>query len=191
MNCSTPGLPVHHQLLESTQTHVHQVGDAIQPSYHLSSPSPPGLNLSQHQGLFQWVSSSHHVAKVLEFQLQHQAFLCCEYSELISFKIDWFDLLVFQGAPKSLLQHPSSKASTLRLSAVFLLPFYCLVLFHCMCSPLCINSPVDWHLGCFQFGAYKCSFWEHSWPRLYVDMLSFLLDKYLGEEWQVQWQVYI
>ena len=71
MNHSTPGLPVHHQLLESTQTHVHWVGDAIQPSHPLLSPSPPALNLSQHQGLFQWVSSSHQVAKVLEFQLQH------------------------------------------------------------------------------------------------------------------------
>ena len=74
VNHSTPGLPVHHQLLEFTQTHVHWVGDAIQPSHPLSSPSPPALNLSQHQGLFQWVSSSHQVAKVLEFQLQPQSF---------------------------------------------------------------------------------------------------------------------
>ena len=74
MNRSTPGLPVHHQLPEFTQTHVHWVGDAIQPSHPLSSPSPPALNLSQHQGLFKWVSSSHQVAKVLEFQLQHQSF---------------------------------------------------------------------------------------------------------------------
>ena len=74
MNRSTPGLTVHHQLLASTQTHVHQVGDAIQPSHPLSSPSPPAPNTSQHQGLFQWVSSSHQVAKVLEFQLQHQSF---------------------------------------------------------------------------------------------------------------------
>ena len=64
MNCSTPGLPVHHQLPESIQTHVHWVGDAIQPSHPLSSPSPPALNLSQHQGLFKWVSSLHQVAKV-------------------------------------------------------------------------------------------------------------------------------
>ena len=69
MNCSTPGLPVHHQLLESTQTHVHCVSDAIQPSHPLSSPSPPALSLSQHQGLFKWVNSLHEVAKVLEFQL--------------------------------------------------------------------------------------------------------------------------
>ena len=73
-NRSTPGLPVHHQLLEPTQTHVHWVGDAIQPSYPLSSPSPPAPNPSQHQGLFQWVNSSHQVAKVLEFQLWHQSF---------------------------------------------------------------------------------------------------------------------
>ena len=73
-NSSTPGLPVHHQLPESTQTHVHQVGDAIQPSHPLSSPSLPALNLSQHQGLSQWVSSSHQLAKVLEFQLDYQSF---------------------------------------------------------------------------------------------------------------------
>ena len=74
MNRSTPGLPVHHQLPEFTQTHVHWVGDAIQPSHPLSSPSPPAPNPSQHQSLFQWVNSSHEVAKVLEFQLQQQSF---------------------------------------------------------------------------------------------------------------------
>ena len=74
MNRSTPVLPVHHQLPESTQTHAHRVGDAIQPSHPLLSPSPPAINLSQHQGVFQWVNSLHEVAKVLEFQLQHQSF---------------------------------------------------------------------------------------------------------------------
>ena len=74
LDCSTQGFPVHHQLLESTQTHAHWVSDAIQPSHLLSSPSSPALNLSQHQGLFKWLSSSHQVAKVLEFQLQHQSF---------------------------------------------------------------------------------------------------------------------
>ena len=74
MDCSMPGLPVHHQLLEFTQTHVQWVSDAIQPSDPLSSPSPPAFNLSQHQGLFNWVSSLHQIAKVLEFQLQHQSF---------------------------------------------------------------------------------------------------------------------
>ena len=83
MNCSTPGLPVHHQLLESTQTHVHQVDDAIQSSHPLSSPSPPALNLSQHQGLFQWVSSLHQVAKVLECQLQHQSFQWTPRTDLL------------------------------------------------------------------------------------------------------------
>ena len=73
-DCSIPGLPVHHQLLEPTQTHVHWISDAIQPAHPLSLPSPPALNLSQHQGLFKWVSSLYQVAKVLEFQLQHQSF---------------------------------------------------------------------------------------------------------------------
>ena len=83
MNRSMAGLPVHHQLLESTQTHVHQVSDAIQPFHTLSSPSPPSLNLSQHQGLFKWVSSSHNVAKVLEFQLQHQSFQWTPRTDLL------------------------------------------------------------------------------------------------------------
>ena len=74
MNRSTPGLPVHHQLPEFTQTHVHRVSDAIQPSHPLSSPSPPAPNPSQHQSLFQGVNSSHQVAKVLEFQLEHHSF---------------------------------------------------------------------------------------------------------------------
>ena len=74
MDYNRPGLPVHCQLPEFTQTHVHWVGDAIQPSHPLSSPSPPAFNLSQHQGLFRWISSLHQVAKVLEFQLQHQSF---------------------------------------------------------------------------------------------------------------------
>ena len=74
MDCSMPGFPVHHQLPEFTQTHVHQVNDAFQPFHPLSSPSPPAFNLSQHQGLLQRVSSSHQAAKVLEFQLQQQSF---------------------------------------------------------------------------------------------------------------------
>ena len=101
-----------------TQTHVHWVGDAIQPSHPLSSPSPPALNLSQHQGLLKWVSSSHQVAQVLEFQLQHQSFN--EHPGLIYFRIDWLDLLAVQGTPKSLLQHHSSKASILWCSAFFI-----------------------------------------------------------------------
>ena len=83
MNCSTPGLPVHHQLPEFTQTHAHWVGDAIQSSHPLSSPSPPAPNPSQHQGLFWWVNSSHEVAKVLEFQLQHQSFQWTPRTDLL------------------------------------------------------------------------------------------------------------
>ena len=118
MNCSTPGLPVPHQLLESTQTHVHWVGDANQPSHPLSSPSPPALNLSQHQGLFKLASSSHQVDKVLEFQLQHQSFQWTP--GLICFRMDWLDLLAVQGTLKSLFQHHSSKASILLHSAFFI-----------------------------------------------------------------------
>ena len=117
MDCNTPDFPVHHQLLELTQTHVHQVSDVIQPSDSLSSSSPPAFNLSQNHCLFQQVSSSHEVAKVLEFQLQHQSF---QYSGLISFRMDWLDLLAVQGTLKNLLQHHSSKASILQCSAFFM-----------------------------------------------------------------------
>ena len=83
MNRSTPGLPAHHQLPEFTQTHVHWVSDAIKPCYPLLSPSPPTFNCSQHQGLFKWVSFSHQVAKVLEFQLQHQSFQWTPRTDLL------------------------------------------------------------------------------------------------------------
>ena len=118
MNCSTPGLPVFHHLLEFTQTHVHWVSDAIQPSHPLSSSSPIAFSLSQHQGLFQWVSSSHQVARVLELQLEHQSFQWM-------FRVDFLYIWLV-GSPsssrtlKSLLQHHSSKASILRLSAFFM-----------------------------------------------------------------------
>ena len=83
MNCPMPGLPVHHQLPKFTQTHVHWVSDAIQPSHRLSSPSPPFPNPSQHQSRFQWVNSSHEVAKILGFQLQHQSFQCTPRTDLL------------------------------------------------------------------------------------------------------------
>ena len=89
-DCSMPGLPVHHQFPALTQTHVHWVGDAIQPSYLLSSLSPPASNLSHHQGLFKWVSSLHQVAKVLEFQLQHQSFRGLD--------MNWF--IIFANPPQ-------------------------------------------------------------------------------------------
>ena len=118
MDCSTPGFPVHHQLPEPIQTHVYWVNDAIQPSHLLSSPSPPAFNLSQHQGLFQRVSSSHQVAKYWSFSFSISPSNEC--SALISFRVDWFDLLAAQGTLKSLLQHHSSKASILQHSAFFM-----------------------------------------------------------------------
>ena len=118
MDCSTPGLSVYHQFLEFTQTHVHRVGDAIQPSHPLSSPSAPTFNLSQHQGLFKQLSSSHQVAKYwsVSFSISHSN----EYSGLICFRMDWLDLLAVQVTLKSLLQRHSSKASVLLLSALFI-----------------------------------------------------------------------
>ena len=95
MDCSTPGFRVHHWLPELAQTQVHWPSGAIQPSHPLSSPSPPAFSLSQHQCLFQWDSSSHQVAKVLEFQLQHQSVQWIFSTD--SFRIEWFDLLAVQG----------------------------------------------------------------------------------------------
>ena len=112
MDCSMPGFPVPHQLPELAQTYVHRLGDAIQPSHPLSSPSPPAFNLSQHQGLFQWVSCSHQVAKVLELQLQHQSFQWTFRTDFI--RMDWLDLPAVHGTLKSLLQHHSLKAPILQ-----------------------------------------------------------------------------
>ena len=100
-DCSTPGFSVLYHLPEFAQICVHRVGDAIQPSHPLLPPFPPALNLSQHQGFFQCISSSHQVAKVLEFQLSISS--SNEYSGLISFRVDWFDLPAVQGTLKSLL----------------------------------------------------------------------------------------
>ena len=112
MDCSTSGSPVLHHLLELDQTHAHQVGDAIQPSHPLPAPSPPAINLSQHQGLFQWVNSLHQVAMYWSFSFSMSPFN--EYSGLISFNMDQFDLLAAQGTLKSLFQHCSSKSSVPR-----------------------------------------------------------------------------
>ena len=118
MNCSTSVFPVLHYFSEFAQTHVHWVGDAIQPSHPLSSPSPPAFNLSQHQGLFQWVRSLHQVAKYWSFSFSISP--SNEHSGLISLRMDWLDLLAVQGTLKSLLQHHSSKASILQCSAFFM-----------------------------------------------------------------------
>ena len=112
------GFPVHHQLQELAQTHVHWVGDAIQPSHPLLSPFPPTFKLSQHQGLFKWVSSLDQVAKYWSFSFSIST--SSEYSGLISFRMDWLHLLAVQGTFKSLLQHYSSKASVLRCSPFFI-----------------------------------------------------------------------
>ena len=122
----------YHQLLEPTQTHVYHVSDAIQPSHPLAFHYPPAFNLSQHQGLFQWVCSSHQVSKILKywrtfkvlkywnwsfsFSISHSS----EYSVLISFRVDSLYLLTIQGVHKSLLQHHSSKASILQHSGFFI-----------------------------------------------------------------------
>ena len=118
MNRSMPGFPVHHQLLEFTQTHAHRVGDAIQPSHPLSSPSPPVPNPSQHQGLFQWGNSLHEVAKYWSFCFSISP--SNEPPGLISFRMDWLYLPAVQGTLKSLLQHHSSKASILQHSSFFI-----------------------------------------------------------------------
>ena len=118
MDCSTPSFPVYHQLLEPTQTQVHWVSDVFQPSHPLSSPFPPALNLSQHQGLFQWVSSSYQWPKYWGFSFSISPLN--EHSGLVSFRVDWLDLLAVQRTLKSLLQHHSSKASILRPSAFFI-----------------------------------------------------------------------
>ena len=118
MDCSKPGIPVHHQLPEFTQTRVHWVGDAIQPSHPLSSPSPPAFNHSQHQGLS--YESAFHIRwpKYWSFSLNISP--SKKQSGLISFRMDWFYLLAVQGTLKSLLQHHSSKASILWHSASFM-----------------------------------------------------------------------
>ena len=117
MDCSTPGFPVHHETPGVFSTHVHWIADAIQPSYSLSSPSP-AFSVPQHQDLFQWVSSLHQLAKVLELQLQHHSFQWIFRTDL--FRIDWFDLLAVQGTLNNLIQYHSSKASVLWCSAFFI-----------------------------------------------------------------------
>ena len=123
MDCSTPSLPVHCQLLEFTQTHVHWVSNAIQPSHPLSSPSPLAFNLSQQQGLFKWVSSLLWWPKYWSFSFNISP--SNEHSGLISFRMDWLDLLAVQGTLRSLLQYHSSRASFLWCSAFFIVQLSC------------------------------------------------------------------
>ena len=140
---------LHHQLPEFTQTHVHQVNDAIQPSHPLSSPSSPSApNPSQHQSFFQWVNSSHQEAKVLEFQLQHHPFQ--ESPGLISFRMDWLALLAVQRTLKNLLQHHSSKASILWSSAFFMVQLISIYDYQ-------KNHSFDWMDLCWQSDVF--AFW--------------------------------
>ena len=115
MDCNTPGFPVLHQLVELAQTHIHRVSDAIQPSHPLSSPSPPAFKVSQHQGLFKCLVLHIRWPKYWSFSFSISP--SNEYSGLISFRMDWLDLLAVQGTLKNLLQHHSSKASVPRRSA--------------------------------------------------------------------------
>ena len=117
MDCSTPGLPVHPQLPDLAQTHVLRVGDAIQPSHPLSSPSPPALNLSQHQSLSNELALCIRWPKYSSFSFSISP--TNEHPALISFRMDWLDLLAVQETVKSLLQHDTSKASILWHSAFF------------------------------------------------------------------------
>ena len=117
MDCSTPGFPVHHQLLEPTQTHIHYVGDAIQPS-HPVVPFSPAFYLSQHQGLFQGVSSSHPWPKYWSFSFSISP--SNEYSGMISFRMDWLDLLAVQGTSRESSPTPQFKSiNSLALSFLY------------------------------------------------------------------------
>ena len=118
MNRSMPDLPVHHQLSEFTQTHVHRVSDAIQPSHSLSSPSPPAFNLPRHQGLSNKSALRIRWPKYWSFSFRISP--SNEHPGLISFRMDWLDLLAVQGTRKSFLQHHSSKASILEHLAFFM-----------------------------------------------------------------------
>ena len=129
IDCSMLGFPGLHHRPELAQCHVHWVSDTIQLSHPLSSPYPPTFNLSQHQGLFKWVSSSHPIRWPKYWSFSFSISPSNEYSVLISFRIDWFDLLSVQGTLKSVFQYDSSKASILQHSA-----------FHC---PLSLSSRVS------------------------------------------------
>ena len=122
MNCNMPGFPVLHCLPESAQIHVHWVSDSIQPPHPLPLSSPFAFNLSQHQGLFQWVALSIRWPKCWSFSFSISP--SNEYSGLISFRINWFELLAVQETFKSLLQHHNSKTSVFRCSALFLVQLF-------------------------------------------------------------------
>ena len=154
MNCSTPGFPVVHYLLEFAQTHVHRVGVAIQPSHPQSSPSPPAFNLSQRQGFSN--ESVIHIRWPNYWSFSFSISPSNEYSELISFRIYWFNLLAIQRILKNLLQHHSSKASILWCSAFFMVQLshpYMTTEKNIYVTFFFIHSLIDGHLDCFHLGA--------------------------------------
>ena len=161
MDCSTPGFSVICYLLEFTQIHIHWVGDAMQPSHSLSLSSLPALNVSQHQCLWQWVSSFHQWPKYWSFSFSISP--SNEYSGLISFRIDWLDLLAVQGTLKSLLQHHSSKASILWHSVFLMVQLSHLYMIIGKIIALTIkNLLVKW---CLYF-LINCL--DLSWPTIYL-----------------------
>ena len=173
MNCSMPGLLVYHHLLEFTQTHVHWVSDAIQPSHPLSSPSPPAPNPSQDQSLFQWVNSSHEVARVLEFQLSHHSFQ--RNPGVISFRMDWLDLLAVQGTLKSLLQYHSSKAACYQCDFQRLVFSVGLGLLTCKMETIIATASVRTHCWGHQY---------HSKPFCFCHKTFFFLSEiYVFNSW--------
>ena len=157
MDCSTPGFPVLHYLPEFAQTHVHWVGDAIQPSHPLLSPSPSALNLSQHQGLFPWVGSSHQVAEVLEVQLQHQPF---QWLFRVDFLYDW---LVWSpcSTRDSEESSPAPQFESINTSALTLL--YC---------PTLTSIHDYWKNHSFDYRRVRNIFWM--WLKLMVQALFFV-----------------
>ena len=147
MDWGMPGFPVCYQDPKPAQTHVHRVSDAIQPCHRLSSPSPPAFNLYQHQGLFQWLSSPLQLAKVFQFQLQHQSLQWIFRTD--SLRIDWLDLLAVQGTLKSLFQHHSSKASIFQHSASLWSNSHIHTSVSQSVSPVVQSCPTLWdHMNC-------------------------------------------
>ena len=169
INHSTPGLPVHHQLPEFIQTHVHQVGDAIQPSHPLLSPSPPTFNLSQHQGLFKWVSSSHQVAKVLEFQLQHQSF-------------QWIFI-------ETLASQMTSQSPFLPAGPLLLLPqLRQSWVWRCWWKALCFTCLlVLCPIARFRSLGYLCNNWSSLVAQM-VKHLHTMRETWVGKIWRRKWQ---
>ena len=178
MNCNTPGLPVHHQLPESIQTHVHRVNDAIQPSHPLSSPSPPTFNLSQHQGLFKWVSSSHQVAKVLELQLQDQSFQWISSVQSLShvrpFATAW------TAAHQASLSITNSQSLLKLMSIESVMLYNHLILYH----PLLLPPSVFLSIRVFSNESVLCIRWPKHWSfsfsmspsNEYSGLISFRMD---------------